>query len=168
MIVIITSPDVGTPPVHASAPERTCATPRPATRVRDRCHAHATHTRTGPDRVHRHLVTDRPYTGLTATFSRPTESRSEPRTASEGVHARPLMRSAVSHFRLHPAHHPGRAGAGAGSVLTWPLTGPPPWPGGRLWDAPGEFATGAVHEGQTTTAPRRQRFRVAACRSGTQ
>lgn len=95
-----------------------CATPRPATRVRDRCHAHATRTRTGTDRVHRHQVTDRPYTGLTATFSRPTESRSEPRTASEGVHARPLMRSAVSHYLQAPPGSPFRPRGRWGGICT--------------------------------------------------
>ena len=37
------------------------------------------------------------------------------------------------------------------------LTGPPPWPGVRLWDAPGEFATGLRARGSDhvrSTSPR--------------
>ena len=56
------------PPRTRGGPERTYATPHAATRVRDQSHAHANHTRGGPDRIHRQLVTGRRYTGLTVTF----------------------------------------------------------------------------------------------------
>ena len=80
-------------------------------------------TRGGPDRIHRQLVTGRRYTGLTVTFSRPTEAPLEPPTGSEEQSSRSFPTSTVSLSRLGLAHHPHRAGAGAGSALTdfgWP------------------------------------------------
>ena len=109
----------GPPPRTRGGPERTSATPRPTTRVRDRSHAHANRTRGGPDRIHRQLVTGRRYTGLTVGISRPVESRSKPRMGSEDDRSRSVLWSAVGYCRLHLAHHPGRTGAGAGSALTW-------------------------------------------------
>ena len=106
------------PPRTRGGPERTSATPRPTTRVRDRSHAHANRTRGGPDRIHRQLVTGRRYTGLTVTFSRPTEAPLEPPTGSEEQSSRSFPTSTVSLSRLGLAHHPHRAGAGAGSALT--------------------------------------------------
>ena len=108
----------GPPPRTRGGPERTSATPRPTTRVRDRSHAHANRTRGGPDRIHRQLVTGRRYTGLTVTFSRPTEAPLEPPTGSEEQSSRSFPTSTVSLSRLGLAHHPHRAGAGAGSALT--------------------------------------------------
>ena len=118
----ITSPDVGTPPyVHRHPSERA--------RLHGQLHASVIVAMRMP---HAHGPAPTVCTAIWSPTDRTVhrtngyifppdrEYRSEPRTASEGVHARPLMRSAVSHFRLHPAHQPGRMGAGAGSVLTWP------------------------------------------------
>ena len=114
------TPRCRTPPIRASAPERTYATPHAATRVRDRSHAHSSHTRAGTDRAHRQLVTARRYTGLTVTFSRPAESRLDTHTASEVEHARSVLRSAVGRFSLDPAHHPRHTDAGASSAPSRP------------------------------------------------
>ena len=77
--------DVVTPPPGTrGGPERTSATPRPTTRVRDRSHAHANRTRGGPDRIQCQLVTGQRYTGLTVIFSRPTEPPHEVGTDSGG------------------------------------------------------------------------------------
>ena len=103
---------------HPSA--RTCATPRPDTRVLDRSHAHANRTRSVCDRTGRHPVTVRRYTGLTVTFSRPAESRFEPRTGLEMGHSRSVPRTAVGHRSRGLAHHPHGAGAGAGCALSRP------------------------------------------------
>ena len=111
-------PTSGPPPIRAPAPERTYATPHAATHVHDRSHAHSSRTRADTNRTHRQLVTARRYTGLTVTFSRPTEPPREPPTGSEEQSGRSFPTSTVSFSRLGLAHHPHCAGAGAGSALT--------------------------------------------------
>ena len=71
------------PPIRASAPERTYATPHAVTRVRDRSYTHVNRIRTGTGRIHHQVVTGPRYTGLTVIFSRPAESRLDMHTASE-------------------------------------------------------------------------------------
>ena len=105
---------------HKSAGDRTCATLRPDTRVRDRSHAHTDRTRTSTDDVHHQLLTSQRYTALTVTFSRPAASRFGPRVGSEAWHARSVLRSAVGRCSLDPAHHPGGTGAGASSASSRP------------------------------------------------
>ena len=70
----------GPPRIRESAPECTCATPQPDTRVCDRSYGHVSRTQTVPDYISHQLVTGRRYTRLTATFCRQVESRFEPRT----------------------------------------------------------------------------------------
>ena len=92
----------------------------PAMRLPDRSHAPTNRTRDPPDHIRRQSVTGRSFTGLTATFSRPAENPLEPWTGSDPEHIRPVLRATVGRRNLHQAHHPGGAGAGAGSALTRP------------------------------------------------
>ena len=124
----------GPPPRTRGGPERTSATPRPTTRVRDRSHAHANRTRGGPGRIHRQPVTGRRYTGLTVTFSRPTESRYTHPNGSKRGSGRPSLPSTGSlsslGLALHP--HPVRTGAGCALTCSSRATDMAQW---RLWNA---------------------------------
>ena len=107
------------PPSPAvSAPVRKHAIVRPAMRLRDRPNAHGNRTWTGPVDVQRQPVTSRSPTGVTVTFSRPADRPLEPRGRFVLEHVRPVLRATMGRRNIHPARHPGRAGAGAGSALT--------------------------------------------------
>ena len=93
-------------------------------RVHERCHAHGSRERTGPGHYHHRPVTGQPCTGLTVTFSRPAESRFEPRTGLEVGHSRSVPWTAVGHRSRGLAHHPHGVGAGAGCALGGPSCAP--------------------------------------------
>ena len=127
--------DVRTPPRYPPLqPERMSATPQPTRVVRDRSHAHANRTRGGPGRRHCQPVTGRLYTGLTVTFSRPTESRYTHPNGSKRGSGRPSLPSTGSlsslGLALHP--HPVRTGAGCALTCTSRATDLAQW---RLWNA---------------------------------
>ena len=109
------------PPSPAvSAPVRKHAIVRPAMRLRDRSNAHGNRTWTGPVDVQRQPVTSRSHTGLTVTFSRPADRPLQPGGRFILEHVRPVLRATMGRRNLHPARHPGRAGAWSGSALTRP------------------------------------------------
>ena len=124
----------GPPPDTRLQPERMSATPQPTRVVRDRSQAHANRTRGGPGRIHRQPVTGRRYTGLTVTFSRPTESRYTHPNGSKRGSGRPSLPSTGSlsslGLALHP--HPVRTGAGCALTCTSRATDLAQW---RLWNA---------------------------------
>ena len=108
----------GPPPDTRLQPERMSATPQPTRVVRDRSHAHANRTRGGPGRIHRQPVTGRRYTGLTVTFSRPTESRYTHPNGSKRGSGRPSLPSTGCLSSLGLALYPHRVRTGAGCAPT--------------------------------------------------
>ena len=147
-------------PTRTAALELTCASPRPAIRVRDRSHARGIRTRTVPGHTAHQLANGQPYTGRTVTFSRPAASRSGPRSGHKEDHGRSVLWTTYGRRSLGRGHHPHGVGAGADCAL-----GRPSWAATlahrpRSCGNQGHFLTPAassIHEGDPMSSPRRLR-----------
>ena len=148
------------PPTRTAALELTCASPRPAIRVRDRSHARGIRTRTVPGHTAHQLVNGQPYTGRTVTFSRPAASRSGPRSGPKEVHGRSVLWTTYGRRSLGHGHHPHGVGAGAGCALSRPSCTASVAHRPRSSALQSHFfrpAGSSAHEGQPPTSPRHPR-----------
>ena len=103
-------------------------------------------------------------------FPAQSRSRLEPRTEPRGGHGRSVLRTAVGRCDLDLAHHPHPVDAWADCAPSRPSWAAFLAQRPRLCDKVSRFVTPAesyVPKGQSTTAPRRQRFTMVVCRAGT-